>query len=216
MAKAKTKKTTPVVKKEVVDKQNLSKDLKKASKTAAKVVSIDFTSQEEVAEVSNIEVASEVVAAAETVTETVTETVVEAVVETPSVVREKSVAEVQQEYVDKLKNQIAEANKAKADWLVRITEERKVAEEMKALEVEASKETIPEAPAEVAQEMNTQEAILDRYLKTRGSHTDINHYELANTGFDIHALDSNLNCVVGRFTLIRPYVGGYWNVTEKK
>jgi hypothetical protein len=210
MAKAKTKKTTPVVKKEVVDKQNLSKDLKKASKTAAKVVSIDFTAPEEVAEVSNIEVASEVVV------ETVTETVVEAVVETPSVVREKSVAEVQQEYVDKLKNQIAEANKAKADWLVRITEERKVAEEMKALEVEASKETIPEAPAEVAQEMNTQEAILDRYLKTRGSHTDINHYELANTGFDIHALDSNLNCVVGRFTLIRPYVGGYWNVTEKK
>jgi hypothetical protein len=239
MAKNNTKKAAVKTTKEVVDKKpskDLTKDLKKASKSAAKVA-IEFPSQEKIeskVEEVAVEVASEVVA--ETVAEAVVEAVVEAVAETPTPVKEKSVAEVQQEYVDKVKNQIAEANKAKADWLAKIAEERQVAEAMKAkdeadakakaeeeakAEAEAPKEVVSETteiPAEVeaAPEMTTQEAILDKYLKTRGSYTDINHYELANTGFDTHALDSNLTCVVGRFTLTRPYVGGYWNVTEKK
>lgn len=150
-------------------------------------------------------------------------------------------AVLQESYVDSIKEKIAAANKAKADWLAKMREEKLVDEGMKKIEEQEKKEAEPVAEVEntsevgndlplgeeVKEEIKTeesplsdfeakQEAILESYIKVRGSYTDINHFELANTGFDIHSTGSNLEHKVGRFTMRRMYVGAYWNVTENK
>lgn len=194
------------------------KDLKKATKAVAKVTANDVPTMSFEEEKVDTVVA-EVVKTPE-VAEEVVET--EVVAEVP---REKNIAEVQADYVENMKSKIAELNKAKADWLAKNAEEmaaNKKEAELKAAEVseEITEEPLEKISEEVVGDITpakpSQEEFLERYLKIRGSYTDINQYELSNYGFDIAVLDSHTTYVVGRFTMSRTFIGAYWSVVEQK